>query len=122
MQRPLPFGIVGQSAEDRFCARMNGAVGFNESNGGIELSLWNFWKARGNLRVLRGQIIHRVTRNLPPAANPERAEIAVAVENHQRLRWRRGDVKAALHGQTLNHCRDKTQLRPLQGLVNNLNA
>ena len=80
-QRPLAVWVFCESAEYSFRAGMNHAVGFNELEGSVELFAGNFGKSGGNLRVLGGQIIHRVTGHPPPAANPKGTEIAIAIEN-----------------------------------------
>ena len=103
MQRPAAFRIVGQRAENRVRAGMNQAVGFNELDGGVELFGRNFRELLRDARVLRRKIIHGVTGHLLPAPDPERAEIAITVKNHERFWRRRGNADAAGHDGTLNH-------------------
>ena len=100
-KRPLAFWFYGQRAKDGFRAGINRAVRFDELDGGIKVFAGDFGKSGGDLRILRGQIIHGVAGHLLPAADPKRAEIAVAVENHQRFRRRRGDAGAPIHAPLL---------------------
>ena len=108
-QRPLPVGIARQRAENGLRTGINQAVGFDELDGSVKLPAGNFGKLRCNVRVLGGQVVHAVAGHLLPAADPQRAEIAVAVKNQQRLGRRRGDADATLHDSTLNQRRHGMQ-------------
>jgi len=101
--------IFCQRAKDRFCARKNRAVGFNQLDGGVKLLVWNFRELCGDARVLRRQIIHGNAGHLLPAADPERAEVAVAVENQQRFRRWCGDADVAFHVGTLIQLHDSVE-------------
>ena len=81
-QQPLPVGIFGQRPEHSLRARINHTVGRNELNRRVKARAGNFGKLFRNARVLRGQIIHRLARQLLPAANPEAAKMAVTVKDH----------------------------------------
>jgi len=108
-QRPLPVGIVRPRAENGLRTGINQAIGFDEHDGRVKLVAGNFGKLRGDARVLGGQVIHAVAGHLLPAADPQRAEIAVAVKNQQRPGRRRGDADATLHDSTLNQRRHEMQ-------------
>ena len=101
-QRPSPFWIFRQCAKNRFRAGINRAVRFNQLDCSLKSITWNFRELCCDTGILRWQIIHGITGHLLPAADPQRAEIAVAVENHQRFWRRRGDPDVAFHGSTLN--------------------
>ena len=105
------FGFFASAAKNGFRAGINRAVGFNELNGGVKLLVRDFRELRGDAWILRRQIIHGIAGHLLPAADPQRAEIAVAVENQQRFGRRCGDTDVAFHGPTLNHRPQQKQLR-----------
>lgn len=108
-QRPSPAGVVRPRAENGLRAGINQAVGLDKHDGRVILPAGNFGKLRGDARVLGGQVIHAVAGHLLPAADQQRAEIAVAVKNQQRPGRRCGDADAPFHDSTLNQRRHGMQ-------------
>src|SRR6266550_1722900 len=91
-------GIVSQRAADRFRPAVNGAVRLNELHRSFESLARKFRELFSDARVLKRDIFDGVACGLLPAFDPKRAEVAVAVENHQWLRRRRGHMQVAFHG------------------------
>ena len=91
IEQELLVGIVSQGAEGGFSAAIDGAVSLDELDGRFELLARQFRKAGRDGGILKREIINAVAGGVLPAPNPERAEIAIAVKNHQRPGRRRCD-------------------------------
>jgi hypothetical protein len=89
VRQPGTVPAAGQRAEHRLGAEADRAVRFDQMDGAVEFLAAQFGKPRRQRRVLRRKIIHAVRCRPLPAADPERAEAAIAVINEQRLLRRR---------------------------------
>ena len=86
------MGIVRERAEDGLGAAINAAIYLDQLNGGLELAARHFGKTSRHAGVLKRQIIEVIAGGVLPAVNPQLAEIAVAIIDHQRLRRGRGHL------------------------------
>ena len=101
-QQPGAFRVLREGAKDGFGAGMNRAVGFNELDGGGKPFRRDFRELTDDIGVLRRLVIHGVAGDLLPTTDPKAAKVAIAVEDQQWFRRRRGDVEVAFHIRTLN--------------------
>src|SRR5439155_13840586 len=97
-QRTALFRVVSERAKDCFRPAVNRAVRLDEMDCRFELLPRKFRELLSDTGSLKRKILNGIAGGLLPAADPERAEVAVAVENHQRLRRRRGHMQVAFHG------------------------
>ena len=62
----------------------------------LELLPRNFWKTLRDFLIRR--IVDFACGNFAPPFNPATAEMAVAIPNHERIRWRIGNAELVFHG------------------------
>ena len=88
---------MGEQTENRFRAGIDRAISGDQLDRGIKLATANFGERLRNAGILRRQIVHGVTRQLAPAADPKAAEMAFAIEDHQGLGRRLSHTKTTTH-------------------------
>ena len=86
IQQPSLTGLVGERTKDRLRAAIDVAVLLNQLHGRLELAARHLGKPSGHRRILKRKVIKVVARSPLPTVNPQRAELAVAVVDHHRLR------------------------------------
>src|SRR5437016_6767964 len=97
IHQPALVRVMSQGTECSFGPAIYGTIRFQQVNSAFKSLRRQLVKADGEGRILKWKIINRVARGMLPAANPEPAEIAVAVKNHQRLSWRRSHAEIGFH-------------------------
>ena len=99
IQQPVFVWMMSQSAEGSFGAAVNRTVGFDKVNRLFEFCSWQFGKLGCHVWRLEPYVINEVLGGELPAMNPEPTEVAIAVENHEWLVRRTGDLERGLHRQ-----------------------
>ncbi len=89
--------MVGERPEYCLGAAIDAAIRLDQLHGGFESAARHLGKARRHAGVLKREKIEAITDSLLPTANTPRAEMAVAVIDHQRLCGRRGDLDSGSH-------------------------
>jgi len=97
IEKPLFMRVGCECPDCSFSAGVNGSVGFDEVDCGFKLLEWDFGIARRNRRVLKRQIVQAVACRVSPTPNPDAAEGAVAIINHEWLRRRSCDLVVGFH-------------------------
>src|SRR5438874_5019041 len=88
-KRPAP--TVGQRAKHGLSRAVNAALRFDQLHSLLEASTGDFRKSLGNCWILKCKIINAIACDPLPARDPIAAEIAITIEDQQRLGWRRTD-------------------------------
>ena len=97
VEQPTLMGIHGKRAEDSLRAAIDTAIRLDQLHCRLELAARHLGKARCHGGILIRKIVQAIARRMPPAVNPQRAEFAVAVIDHHRLRRGRGDPDKGSH-------------------------
>src|SRR5437773_9754519 len=89
--------IVRQRPERRFRPAIDASVRLDQMHRVLESFARQLRKPGRHRRFLEGKIIYPIAGSMLPPPDPYPAEIAIPVKNHQRLRWRRGNLKIRFH-------------------------
>jgi hypothetical protein len=100
VEEPVLLWFVGERTKDGFRAAIDPAIRLNQLDGSFKLAAREFRKLRRHAAILKGEIINVIAGGVLPTANPQRAEVAVAVKDHQWLRGGRCHLKNGFHTET----------------------
>ena len=102
IKQRLLMGVVGECTESSFSTGVNCSVRLDKVDSGFKLPAVDFREARRNGRILERQIVQAVAGDVLPASNPDAAEVAVAVIDHEWLCRRNCDLIVGFHFGTNN--------------------
>src|SRR4051794_30126114 len=95
--RPGRFRVLRQGLKGGFSPAHHFSIRQNQVNSLLEARFGNLRETAGYTRILESRVFDTVTGGLLPAFDPQLAEVAVAVENHDGLGRRSSDLDVGLH-------------------------